>query len=173
MSTGFDPFSIYLKALSNAQEMFQLTTKMWSNTQKVQQAQQSVEQLWQEYMNTVSDTVSLGMSMQQLFNKYKNPEDSMKAAEKLVLEYGEKSVVHAKNFLNIFHRIWQETYQYTKDNAADFTEKYTEAAKNITDHVNKFTETASNVCCNAVKTTTNVVNNAAKKQQQHHNTTTD
>lgn len=169
-STGFDPFNMYLKTLSSTQEMFQLATKMWSNTQKVQQSQQSIEQLWQEYMNCISDTVAMGMSIQQVVGKAKNPEDSMKAAEKVILEYGEKNLVHSKNFLNILHNVWQEAYNYTKDNTTDFTEKCTEAAaditKKITENVNKFAETASNAYCATTKT-----NNSGNVKKQHHNVT--
>ncbi len=152
--SGFDPVNMFWKMLLNAQEVNQLALKVLLNTQKVQQSQQSMEQLLQECMVCVGDNTSIAMSMLQSLSKVKSPEEFVKVQEKLITEASERNLDHAKKFLNIYHNICQEVYHCTKDSASDFTEKYTEAAKDITnkitENVNRFAETASTLssaCC--------------------------
>jgi len=150
MSTsGFDPMNMFWKMLLNTQEMNQMALKVFLNTQKAQQSQQTFEQLLQECMLCVGDNTAISMSMLQALGKVKCPEEFVRTQEKLLSEYGEKNLEHTKKFLNIYHNLWQEAYHCTKDNTHDFTERCTEAAanitKNITDNVNKFAETASNL----------------------------
>ena len=156
MSTvGLDPVSMFWKMLLNAQELNQLTLKAFLNTQKVQQSQESLEQLLQEYMMYVGDNTSVALSMVQALSKVKNPEEFVKTQEKLLTEYSEKNLEHTKKFLNLYNNLWQEIYHCTKENTSDFTEKCTEAAndltKKFTENVNKFAETAATLsgaaCC--------------------------
>ena len=157
--SGFDPVNMFWKMLLNAQEVNQLALKVFLNTQKVQQSQQSMEQLVQECMMCIGDNTTIAMSMLQSLSKAKNPEEFIKAQEKLITEASDKNLEHAKKFLNMCHNLGQDAYHYTKDNASDFAEKYTEAAnditKKITENVNKFAETASNLssaCCGGKNT---------------------
>ncbi len=156
MSTGFDPVNMFWKMLLNAQEMNQLALKVFLNSQKIQQSQQSMEQLLQECMACVGDNTSMGLSMLQSLSKVKNPEEFVKIQERITTEYGEKNLDHAKKFMGIYHNLWQEVYNYAKENASDFGEKFTEAASTITnkitENVTKFAENAANFagsssCC--------------------------
>ena len=152
--SGFDPVNMFWKMLLNAQEVNQLALKVFLNTQKVQQSQQSVEQLLQECMVCIGDNTAIAMSMLQSLSKVKSPEEFIKIQEKLITESSEKNLEHAKKFLNLYNGLWQEVYHHTKEHASDFAEKYSEAAtgitKQIAENVSKFAETASTLggaCC--------------------------
>lgn len=170
MSTSsFDPINMFWKMVLNAQECNQLALKVLLNTQKMQQSQQSLEQLVQEFMACVGDNTALAMSMLQSFSKVKSPEELLKVQEKVLSEYGEKNLEHVKKFFKLQHNLWQEACQYSKENATDFTEKCSEAAfdltKKITENVTKFAETASTVassCCAGNK-------NTGGNNKKHHN----
>jgi len=76
----------------------QLALKVFLNTQKVQQSQQSVEQLLQECMVCIGDNTAIAMSMLQSLSKVKSPEEFIKIQEKLITESSEKNLEHAKKF---------------------------------------------------------------------------